>query len=69
MSAPPTRAGTRLIRHIVADEAMEEGGDVVAETSNGKRSEGDSDEDGGDAEDVDFDMDAPGRRHSVPVSQ
>ncbi|KAI5453460.1 putative DNA helicase ino80 [Naganishia albida] len=48
-----------MMKKIKTDEAMEEGGDVVAEASNGKRSEGDSDEDGGDAEDVDFDMDAP----------
>lgn len=42
---------------------MEDGGDVTADASNGKRPEGDSDEEGGDADDLDFDMEAPGRCH------
>jgi hypothetical protein len=45
---------------VVADEAMEDGGDVTADASNGKRPEGESEEEA-DADDADFDMEAPGR--------
>lgn len=45
---------------MIADEAMEDGGDVIADTSDGNRPEGDSDADIGDDEELDFDMEAPG---------
>lgn len=63
MRVSPAIARSIADSRLTADEAMEDGGDVTADASNGKRPEGDSDEEGGDADDLDFDMEAPGRCH------
>lgn len=60
MSVSPAIARSRADFRLTADEAMEDGGDATADASNGKRVEGDSDEEG-DVDDLDFDMEAPGR--------
>lgn len=60
MSVSPAIARSRADFGPTADEAMEDGGDATADASNGKRVEGDSDEEG-DVDDLDFDMEAPGR--------